>query len=195
MPSIYYKNYKSDPAGTLSCGGSTQNSITLNYTYTNATTNLGIYNNQSLVGTIDIDESGSGSGEYTVGGLSSGTSYTYKLIHGNNVNEQLLAETQCSTQAGSSGGGGGGGWSSRRSYWIYVDPNSPSSEVNFEIYNNAIVRFHGSNNDTANINYYTRDPDTGNYLVSVQLSGMTGPGWISVYGSYPYGAPNTTPSW
>jgi len=97
MPNIYYKNYKPNPTGQLTCGGSTVNSITLNFSYTNATTNLGIYSNQALVHIININTSGSGSGSYTVGGLSSATSYTYKLIHGNNVNEQLLAQTQCAT--------------------------------------------------------------------------------------------------
>jgi hypothetical protein len=98
MPSIYYKNYQPNPTGQLTCGGSTVNSITLNFSYTNATTDIRIYHNQALVYIIDISAGRSGNGNYTVNGLAAGTPYTYKLIHGNNVNEQLLAQTQCRTQ-------------------------------------------------------------------------------------------------
>jgi len=98
MPSIYYKNYQPNPAGQLTCGGSTVNSITLNFSYTNATTDIRIYYNQAVVHIININASGSGNGNHTVNGLAPGTSYTYKLIHGNNIHEQLLAQTQCRTQ-------------------------------------------------------------------------------------------------
>jgi len=98
MPSIYYKNYQPNPAGQITCGGSTVNSITLNFSYTNATTDIRIYYNQAVVHIINISASGSGNGNHTVNGLAPGTNYTYRLIHGNNINEQLLAQTTCRTQ-------------------------------------------------------------------------------------------------
>jgi hypothetical protein len=98
MPSIYYKNYQPNPAGQLTCGGSTTNSITLNFTYTNATTDIRIYQDHAVVYIINTSVNRSGNGNYTVGGLAPDTSYTYKLIHGNNVNEQLLSQATCRTQ-------------------------------------------------------------------------------------------------
>jgi len=83
-----------DASGTLSCDSSTQTSITLNYDFDNAGT-VCIFRGSSV---LVCPGSGSGSGPYTVLGLSPGQSYTFYLREGYTSSSPLLDNQTCSTQ-------------------------------------------------------------------------------------------------
>ncbi|MCD5396206.1 MAG: fibronectin type III domain-containing protein [Candidatus Pacebacteria bacterium] len=78
-------------SASLSCGSTTQNSITLNYSFSNCGT-VNLYRGSTYLTSLG---SGSRSGSYTDTGLSAGTSYTYYLKEGFTT----IATITCSTQA------------------------------------------------------------------------------------------------
>jgi uncharacterized protein (TIGR02145 family) len=80
-------------SGSLSCGGSTQNSITLSYSYSNGSS-VSLFRGSTRVITFG---SGSSSGSHTVSGLSAGTSYNFYLRNGTSSSSTLLASRSCST--------------------------------------------------------------------------------------------------
>jgi len=87
-------------SGSLSCPSSTQNSITLYYSYSNGT-NVSLFRDSSYLSNLG---SGNNWNYYTVSGLSSGSYYNFYLRNGTSSSSPLLSSVSCNTQ---SGGGGG----------------------------------------------------------------------------------------
>jgi hypothetical protein len=84
------------PSGTLSCGSATSSSITLNYSFQNAT-NASLFRGSTFL--INLG-SGNRSGSYTDTGLPANTTYTYYLRNGTSPSSTLLAQATCSTSGG-----------------------------------------------------------------------------------------------
>ena len=84
----------SPASGSLSCYSSTENSITLYYSYSNGTS-VSLFMGSSYIANLG---SGSNSGYYNVSSLSAGTSYTFYLRNGTSSSSPLLASVSCSTQ-------------------------------------------------------------------------------------------------
>ncbi len=88
----------SQPNGNLSSNSSTENSITLNYSFSNGS-NVSLFRGDTLLKTFSTS---SGSGTYTDTGLSSGNSYTYYLRNGTSTSSSLIDSTTYSTQSSTS---------------------------------------------------------------------------------------------
>jgi len=83
-------------SGSISCQSSTQNSITLSYSYSNCSANtVSLFRGSTKLKTFSGT---SGSGTYQDTGLSVGTSYDYYLRNGTTASSPLLASVSCSTE-------------------------------------------------------------------------------------------------
>ncbi|MBC7074090.1 hypothetical protein H5T58_01740 [Candidatus Parcubacteria bacterium] len=136
--SVYYNDSRCGstptPTGSLSCQSSTQNSITLSYSFSNSTTGqVSLFRGSTRLKTFSGT---SGSGTYTDTGLSSGNSYTYYLRDGTSQSSSLLDSKTCSTQSVSC---------TRANPTVSFSPTSATGPVNDYIH----FTFYVTNNDSS----------------------------------------------
>jgi len=84
-----------DPSGALSCSSSTENSVTLNYNFSDSSSeDVSLFRGSTR---LDTFSGSSGSGNHTDSNLDSYSSYTYYLRDGTTASSNLLDSAACST--------------------------------------------------------------------------------------------------